>query len=96
MALPLAPFLLGLVGSMVGRVLASLGFSVVVISGVEASIGGLKTLVVNSANTLPADVMQLFLLAGGGVALNIILGAVSFRVSLWAITKSVSVLGVSV
>ncbi len=96
MALPLAPFLLGLVGSMVGRVLASLGFSVVVISGVEASIGALKSLVVNSANTLPADVMQLFLLAGGGVALNIIMGAVSFRVALWAITKSVSVLGVSV
>ena len=96
MALPLAPFLLGLVGSMVGRVLASLGFSVVVISGVEASIGALKSLVVNSANTLPADVMQLFLLAGGGVGLNIIMGAVSFRVALWAITKSVSVLGVSV
>lgn len=96
MALPLAPFLLGLVGSMVGRVLASLGFSVVVISGVEASIGALKTMVVNAANTLPADVLMLFLLSGGGVALNIVLGAVAFRVSLWAITKSVSILGVSV
>lgn len=95
MALPLAPFLLGIVGSAVGRVLTSLGFSVVVIAGVEASIGGLKSLVVNSVNTLPADVLMLFLLSGGGAALNIVLGAVAFRVSLWAITKSVRVLGVS-
>ena len=95
MALPLAPFLLGMVGPMVGRVLTSLGFSIVVIAGVEASIGGLKSLVVNSVNTLPADVMMLFLLAGGGAALNIVLGAVAFRVSLWAITKSVRVLGVT-
>lgn len=95
MALPLAPFLIGITGSIVGRVLTSLGFAVVVIAGVEQSIGGLQSMVINAASTLPGDVFSLFILAGGGVAMNIILGAVAFRVSFWAITRSVRILGVN-
>lgn len=95
MALPLAPFLLGLARPLVGRVLAALGFSVVVVAGVEASIGGLKNMVINAASTLPSDVFNLFIIAGGGVAMNIVLGAISFRLSLWVITRSVRMLGVN-
>lgn len=93
--MPLAPFLIGLVGSLVGRVLASLGMSVVTIVGVEAAIGAAKNMLVSSVVALPADLMNLFLLAGGGIALNLILGAISFRLTLWTIQKSVAVLGVS-
>lgn len=92
--MPLATFLFAIVGSLVGRVLASLGFAVITIRGVESAIGGIRVMLIDSVYALPGDILQLFLLAGGGVALNIVLGAVSFRLSLWAITKSVRVLGV--
>ena len=89
----LASFLLGIVASLVGRVLVALGFSVVTIVGFDAAIGKVKDLVYNSTYALPADAMQLFFLAGGGVALNIIFGAITFRLSLWSITKSVQLVG---
>ena len=92
--MPLASFLFAIVGSLVGRVLASLGFAVITIRGVEAAIGGIRFLLLDAVNSLPAEMFQLFLLAGGGAALNIVLAAVSFRVSLWTITKSVRVLGI--
>lgn len=91
----LVPWLLGMVGSVVGRILLSLGMSVVTIVGMEYAIGSLKQAVVSGANSLPADVLNLFLLAGGGVAINIIFGAVAFRVTLWGIMSSKKVLGVS-
>ena len=93
--MPLAPFLLGLVGSLVGRVLASIGMSVVTITGVEATIGALKMSLIGAVGGLPANVLGLFLLSGGGAALNMVLGAISFRLTYWAITKTVRVLGVS-
>jgi hypothetical protein len=97
MAAPfLAPLLLGLVGSLVGRVLASLGFSVITIAGVEIAIGQLKSFVVAGALALSPNILQIFLLGGGGVSLNIIFAAISFRLAYWAITKSVRVLGVKV
>lgn len=92
--MPLAPFLIGLVGSMVGRVLAALGFSVVTVIGVEAAIGQFKSGVVGAAQSLPQEVLNLFLLAGGGVAMNLIFAAITFRVTYWAVTKTTRVLGV--
>jgi cell division protein FtsX len=92
--MPLAPFLLGLVGSLVGRVLASLGFAVVTIVGVDAVIDELKDKVVEGANSLPGDVYQLFLLAGGGIGIGMIFGAISFRLTLWSIQKAVRVVGI--
>lgn len=93
--MPLAPFLLGLVGSLVGRVLASLGMSVITVVGVEAVMGQLKNEVVNAANSLPADVFGLFLLLGGGVAINLTFAAITFRLTLWAMTKATRILGVT-
>ncbi|MFT4299086.1 MAG: DUF2523 domain-containing protein [Aeromicrobium sp.] len=93
--MPLVAWLLGMVSSLVGRVLLALGMSVVTIVGFEAAIGTLKNAVSGGANALPVDVLNLFLLAGGGAAINIIFGAISFRVTLWVIQKSTKVLGVS-
>lgn len=92
--MPLAAFLLSLVGSVVGKVLLALGFSVVTMVGFEIAIDGLKNQLVNGMNSLPADVLNLFLLAGGGIAVNIILGAITFRVTIWSITRATRVLGV--
>jgi hypothetical protein len=95
MAAPLlVPLLLGLVGSIVGRVLFALGFTVVTIIGVEAAIGELKSAVVSGAMGLPTEILSLFLIGGGGVCVNLIFSAISFRLAYWAITKSVRVLGV--
>lgn len=91
--MPLAAMLLGLIGPAVGRVLVALGFSVVTMSGVELAFGQLKSYLINSVNTLPGEIMQLFLMAGGGVALNMIFGAITFRLSVWAMTNAVKVVG---
>ena len=93
--MPLAAFLLSLVGSVVGKVLLALGFSVVTMVGFELAIDGLKGQMINGMHSLPVDVLNLFLLAGGGIAVNIILGAITFRVTIWSITKATRVLGVS-
>lgn len=90
----LAPFLIGMVGSIVGRVLVSLGFTVVTVVGVEAAIGQMRQFVIASVQSLPSDVLSLFLLAGGGVAMNSILAAITFRLTYWGITKSTRIIGV--
>lgn len=91
--MPLGAFLLGMVGSLTARVLLSLGFSVVTITGVTFALDHFRDLLVSNVGGLPADIYDLFMLAGGGVALNILLSAVAFRLSYWSITKSVRILG---
>lgn len=91
--MPLVPWLLSLVGPMLGRVLLSLGFSVVTLVGFESGVGEVKQMLVNNTSSLPADTLNLFLLAGGGVGMNMIFGAISFRISMWAITRSTRLLG---
>ncbi|QTD44305.1 DUF2523 domain-containing protein [Ottowia testudinis] len=92
--MPLAAFLLGMVGSLVGKVLLALGLSVVTVVGFEIAIGQLKSQLIGGVYSLPVDVLNLFLLAGGGVALNLIFGAITFRVTMWSISKATRVLGV--
>lgn len=95
MALPaLAPFLIGLVGSIVGRVLVSLGMSIVTIKGVDTVIGQMKREVVSATYALPGDMLSLFLMAGGGVAINLIFAAITFRLTYWSVVKVVRVAGV--
>lgn len=93
--MPIAAWLLSMVGGIVGRVLLALGFSVVSMVGFEVAVGTLKNSVISSSMSLPGDVLSLFLLAGGGMAMNIIFAAITFRVSIWAIQRSTRLLGVS-
>ncbi|PKO69003.1 MAG: hypothetical protein CVU22_06295 [Betaproteobacteria bacterium HGW-Betaproteobacteria-16] len=93
--MPLAPFILALVGGIVGRVLASLGMGVITIIGVDIAIDQLKDAVTGAAASLPADVLALFLLAGGGIGINMVFGAITFRLTYWTITKSVRLIGIS-
>lgn len=92
----LVPLLLAIVGSIVGRVLASLGLSVLTIKGVDIVIGQMKDSVVFAVNSLPGDVLAFFLMGGGGVALNLVFAAITFRLTYWGLTHVVRIVGVKV
>lgn len=91
----IATFLLSMVSPLLGRILASLGFSVVTITGFNLVVDQLRDAVVSSTNALPAVALNLFLIAGGGVAMGIVFGAIATRLLLWQISKSTRILGVN-
>jgi hypothetical protein len=91
----LATFLMAICQPLIGRILVSLGFSVVTITGFNLVVDQLKDAVVDGVNTLPADVLNLFLLSGGGIGLGLIFGAITTRLMLWQISKSTRILGVN-
>lgn len=86
-------WLMTLVEPMLGRILAALGFSVVTTAGFTMAITAAKDQMVSSVNALPADVLNVFLLAGGGIGLGMITGAIAVRVLLWQISNATRVLG---
>ena len=86
--------LLALVAGVIARVLISIGFAVVTVKGVDIAIDQAVDMLKSAENQLPHDVHELFLLAGGGYCLNVIIAAISFRMSYWALTKSIRLLGV--
>lgn len=88
-------WLMAMMQPLLAKILVSLGFSVVTITGLTAAITGLRDQVVGSVNSLPAEMLQLFLLSGGGVAFGIITGAITTKLLLWQITSATKVLGVN-
>jgi hypothetical protein len=86
-------FLLALVEPLLAKILIALGFSVVSIVGVEAVVGQLKSALIGSMNGLPSDMLQFALLLGIGKALGMIFGAVTTKLTLWAIENSVKLIG---
>lgn len=91
----LGTWLLSLVSPLLGRILVSLGFSIVTITGFTAGIQALRDQVVSGVNSLPADTLNIFLIAGGGVGLGMITGAIATRIMLWQITNATRILGVN-
>lgn len=92
--MPIAAWLAAMMGPLTARILMSLGFSVVTIVGVTATLDAIKGQFIASMNTLPAVGLQLAMLAGAGQAMGIILGAMATRVMLWQIQKGTRILGV--
>ena len=88
-------WLLSLAQPFIARILTALGFSVVTIVGMEAVIDQVKALVTGGVNSMPADMLNIFLLAGGGKALGMILGAITTKVMLWQIQSATKILGVN-
>lgn len=86
-------WLLSLVQPILAKILLALGFSVVTITGFEAAINQLKQQLVASVNALPVDLLNVFLLAGGGKGIGIILAAVAVKVLLWQISGATKILG---
>lgn len=91
----LATFLMALCQPLIGRILVSLGFSVVTITGFNLVIGEIKSAIVASTNAMPSVTLNLFLIGGGGVAMGIIFGAITTRLMLWQISKSTRLLGIN-
>lgn len=86
-------WLLSMVPSVLGRLLTTLGFSVVSIVGLQAALAAVLTLMQGQVNSFPADMLQLFLFGGGGEALGIIMGAAATKMTLWAATSATRILG---
>lgn len=89
----LGTWLLSLLSPAIARIFTSLGFSLVTITGFDVAIQALRTQLIGSVNSLPADMLNVFLLGGGGIALGIVLGAVATRVLIWQINNAVKILG---
>lgn len=86
-------WLLSLLEPALAKILLSLGFSVVSITGMDLVIDQLKDGLLSKLMALPPEMLALFQLAGGGIGLGIIFGAVTTKVTLWAIANSTKVLG---
>ena len=67
--------LLSLVGGLVGRVLASLGMSLVTFYGMTQAIDFLKGLILQNLSQLPVTVVQILALMKVGTALSIVFSA---------------------
>lgn len=85
--------LLSISGSVVARVLLSLGFSVVTITGLSAAITAIKNSLLGSLAGAPPALLQLAGLAGAWDALGLVLGACTFALSYWTLTSSVKIAG---
>ena len=91
--MPLAAWLLAMVTPMIGRILVSLGFSVVTITGMTLVITTVRDQFLTLANSMPSDILNVFLLAGGGVGFGMLMGAVTTRVVIWQIQNATKFLG---
>lgn len=86
-------FLLSLVTPLIGRILFSLGFSVVTIAGMTAVVTQVRDMFITQVNSMPADMLNLFLFAGGGVGFGMIMGAITTRITIWTIQNGTKILG---
>jgi len=86
-------WLVAMVQPLLAKILLSLGFSVVSIVGMTSVIGGLKASFLSQAALIPAAGLQLATLAGCGVAIGIIFGAITTRILLWQISQGTKLLG---
>lgn len=91
----LAAWLLAMCEPLLARILVSLGFSVVTITGMSAVISQLKAALVTDLNALPVDMLNVLQLAGGGIGLGMIFGAMTTRLMLWTIQSGTKILGVN-
>jgi len=87
-------WLASLTKPLVAKVLMALGFQVVTITGVVASVDAVKALFIAHVGAIPAAGLQLGLLAGAGEAMGIIFGAIATRLALWQIQNGVKILGI--
>lgn len=86
-------FLLALVEPLAAKLMLAMGFSIVSIVGVEAVVGQVKNMLIANVNSMPVDMLNFALFVGIGQALGLIFGAVTTKLTLWAITNATQFLG---
>lgn len=82
----LASFLLGIVGTLAGRVLLSLGIGWISYAGVAAALEGVRAKI-EAAWGASSAVMNIMFLAGMGEAVAILLAAFTIRAAFYGIAK---------
>lgn len=87
--------LAGLAGPIVARVLIALGMSVVTVGGAAVALASLKASFIAKASEAPLAALQLIGLGGGWVAFGFIFGAMTFTLTVFALTKAVRIAGVA-
>lgn len=76
-----------LITTYIGKLIAALGISIISYKGIEAIQVQFVNYLINQLGRMPSEVLQIFYLAGGGVALNWIMGGVSFAIGLMSVKK---------
>lgn len=89
----LGTFLMALVEPMIGRILVTLGLSIVTITGFQQVVNILQDRLVSSVNALPSTTLQIFLIGGGGVGISMIVAAIAVRVMMWQVMNAKKILG---
>lgn len=88
-------WLLAMVTPLVGRIITALGFSVVTVTGMTIAVQAVRDQFISSINSMPGDILNVFLYAGGGVAFGMIMGAITTRIAIWSIMNTTKILGVN-
>jgi hypothetical protein len=78
--------LVNIAASVAGRVLIALGISVITFSGLNVTLGWVKSQVVSALQGLPAEMVQLLAYAGVGEFISIIASAFAARMLLNGLT----------
>lgn len=89
----LIPSLLNLAKTLFGQILAALGITAVTYVGIEHIVAYFKQQITAQITGLPNDLLQIFYISGGGAAANILLGGLTFYVSMQGFSKLTSRIG---
>ncbi|MBI5330714.1 MAG: DUF2523 domain-containing protein [Betaproteobacteria bacterium] len=91
----IAVWLGSILPSLASRVLAALGFAVVQFTGIQAVGSMLASHVSASFGGIPSDILGLMNLAGLGTGMNILLGAITARLTLSYLSQATKIMGSS-
>jgi len=84
MALPVAAWVMTMVGPVVVRAMAALGFTAVTFTGVTVATNSLITLAQSNWSAMPVAVLQIASLSGIPESLGLIAGAFVARLAVWS------------
>lgn len=85
----LIPMLINGLTTLIGKVLAALGLTLVSYVGLDIIINNFKSEIKTLISNIPTGALQLFYLSGGGTVLNIVFGCFTFFVAFKSLTKLV-------
>ena len=89
----LIPALDNLTRGIIAQLLVALGITLVTYKGIENLLADFKNQITSNITGAPQDALQIFYIAGGGKALNIVLGGLTFYVAMAGVTKLTSRIG---
>lgn len=88
-------WLISLLSPAISKIFALLGFSLVSIVGFDVVLNTARDRLLSTVGAVPAGMLDLFLIAGGGKALSMIIAAIAVRLLLWKIQSATKILGVN-